>query len=260
MGGDITVNSTVGKGSLFKFEIAVSLADAAHMQVLPTHHRVIGLEPGQPEYRILVVDDANDSRLLLVKLLARVGFQVCEAENGQRALEQWQAFAPHLIWMDMRMPVMDGYEATKRIKAHSKGQATVIIALTASAFDEEQALVFSTGCDDFVAKPFREPVIFEKMAHYLGVRYIYEEPTSSSQPVFTQASQADLTPDALAVMPSQWVERLYQAANEIDNEQIFELLSQIPAAQAKLSDAIADWVNNFRCDRIIDLIEEFRNS
>ncbi|HEY9728776.1 MAG TPA: response regulator [Chroococcales cyanobacterium] len=257
MGGDITVNSTVGKGSLFKFDIAVSLADATQMQVVSTHRRVIGLEPGQADYRILVVDDAKESRLLLVKLLVSVGFQVREAENGQLALEQWQAFEPHLIWMDMRMPVMDGYEATKRIKAHLKGQATVIIALTASAFDEEQALVLSTGCNDFVAKPFREQVIFEKMLHYLGVRYIYEEP-ALSQLVFTPAPQADLSPDALAVMPPHWVNQLYQAASEIDNEQIFELLSQIPTAQTRLSDAIAHWVNNFRCDRIIDLIEEFR--
>lgn len=258
MGGDITVYSTVGKGSLFKFDVAVSLADATQMQAVHTYRRIIGLEPGQPDYRILVVDDAKESRLLLLKLLACVGFQVREAENGQHALKQWQVFEPHLIWMDMQMPVMDGYEATKRIKAHLKGQATVIVALTASAFDEEQALVLSAGCDDFVAKPFREQVIFEKMAHYLGVRYIYEEAVLS-QPVFTQAPQADLTPDALAVMPSQWVNQLYQAASEIDNEQIFELLSQIPAAQIRLSHAIAHWVNNFRCDRIIDLIEKFRN-
>jgi hypothetical protein len=61
-------------------------------------------------------------------------------------------------------------------------------------------------------------------------------------------------------MPPQWVNQLYQAASEIDNEQIFELLSQIPTVQVRLSDAIAHWVNNFRCDRIIDLIEEFRKS
>ncbi|HCF29323.1 MAG TPA: hybrid sensor histidine kinase/response regulator, partial [Cyanobacteria bacterium UBA11049] len=76
--------------------------------------------------------------------------------------------------MDMRMPVMNGYEATQRIKSHVKGQATAILALTASTFEEERAIVLSAGCDDFVRKPFQENVLFEKMTQYLGVRYIYE--------------------------------------------------------------------------------------
>jgi CheY-like chemotaxis protein len=141
---------------------------------------VIGLESGQPQYRILVVDDRLESRVLLVKLLTSVGFEVLEAVNGQEAIELWSSWEPHLIWMDMRMPVMDGYEATKRIKADLKGQATAIVALTASAFEEERSVVLSAGCDDFVRKPFRESVIFEKMAQHLGVRYIYAESASST--------------------------------------------------------------------------------
>ncbi len=258
MGGDITVSSTVGKGSIFKFDIEIDLADAVEIQETQANRRVIGLEPGQSGYRILVVDDRIESRLLLTKLLATIGFSVREADNGQEAINQWQDFEPHLIWMDMRMPVMDGYEATKYIKAHLKGHATVIIALTASAFDEERSVVLSAGCDDFVAKPFREKVIFEKMAQYLGVRYVYEE-SSSSTSSSGQTTQADLTAEALAVMSSEWVNELYEAADSVDNEQIFQLLSQLPDSQANLSNAIADLVNNFRCDQIIDLIEELRN-
>ncbi len=258
MGGDITVSSTVGKGSIFKFDVEIGLADTIEIQETQATRRVIGLEPGQPEYRILVVDDRLESRMLLMKLLMTVGFSVCEAENGQEALDRWQDFEPHLIWMDMRMPVMDGYEATKRIKAHLKAQATVIIALTASAFDEERSLVLSAGCDDFVAKPFREQVIFDKMAQFLGVRYVYEEQPSSTLSL-DQATQGNLTSEALAVMPSEWVNELYQAADSVDNEQILQLLSQLPDTHANLGYAIADLVNNFRCDQIIDLIEEFRN-
>ena len=258
MGGDITVSSAVGQGSIFKFDIEIGLADAVEIQETQANRRVIGLQPGQSDYRILVVDDRLESRLLLMKLLVAVGFSVREADNGQEAINQWQEFEPHLIWMDMRMPVMDGYEATKRIKGHLKGQATVIIALTASAFDEERSLVLSAGCDDFVAKPFREQVIFEKMAQYLGVRYVYEE-SPSSTPSLGQPTQADLSAQALALMPSEWVNELYQAADSVDNEQIFRLLSQLPDSHANLGNAIADLVNNFRCDRIIELIEELRN-
>lgn len=271
MGGDITISSTVGQGSIFKFNVRVELADAAEIQTDQMTRRAIALASGQPEYRILVVDDRLESRLLLVKLLASLGFSVREAENGAQAVDVWSSYSPHLIWMDMRMPVMDGYEATKRIKAHLKGQATVIIALTASAFEEERSVVLSAGCDDFVAKPFREQVILEKMAHYLGVRYVYEElvssPSSSgsfsSQPSLLMESQGSsfiLQASSFQVMPSEWIDELYQAADSVDNEQIFQLISQIPSDYGDFVQALVDLVKNFRCDRIVDLIEELRNS
>ncbi|HSF74430.1 MAG TPA: response regulator, partial [Microcoleus sp.] len=186
-----------------------------------------------------------------------------------QAVEMWSSWEPHLIWMDMRMPVMDGYEATKQIKAHLKGQATVIIALTASAFDEERSLILSAGCDDFVAKPFREQVILEKMAKYLGVRYVYDREASLSSDAAVSAEVSTVTETAdlaftlntsfLEAMPAEWVDELYSAADAVDNEEIFRLLLSIPPINASFGSAIADLANNFRCDRIIDLIEEFRN-
>ncbi|MBD0314736.1 MAG: response regulator, partial [Microcoleus sp. T3-bin5] len=269
MGGKITVTSSVGRGSIFRFDVKVSLPNALEIQVAQTARRVVSLEPGQPEYRILAVDDRLESRLLLVRMLTSLGFAVQDAENGVQAVEMWSSWEPHLIWMDMRMPVMDGYEATKQIKAHLKGQATVIIALTASAFDEDRSLILSAGCDDFVAKPFREQVILEKMAKYLGVRYVYDrEASPSSEPVASgEVSGATETADVpftlnasfFEAMPAEWVDELYAAADAVDNEEIFRLLLLIPPINADFSRAIADLANNFRCDRIIDLIEEFRN-
>ncbi len=274
MGGEMNVVSTVGEGSIFKFDIKVSLPDAVEIQI-ETARRVVGIEPGQPEYRILAVDDRLESRLLLMRMLSSLGFTVREAENGVQAIEVWSSWEPHLIWMDMRMPVMDGYEATKRIKAHLKGQATVIIALTASAFDEERSVILSAGCDDFVAKPFREQVILEKMAKYLGVRYVYDrEPSSSSQgsqfssnlyvdEIAGNMRRSDLpfiiSASSFQVMPGEWIDELYEAAEEVDNDWIFRLILTIPPIHANFGSAIAELVNNFRCDRIIDLIEELRN-
>ena len=272
MGGDITVNSHIGKGSIFKFNIEISLPDNIEIQGSETTRRVIGLEAGQAEYRILAVDDRLESRLLLVRLLTSLGFCVRAAENGAVAVDLWSSWEPHLILMDMRMPVMDGYEATKRIKAHLKGQATVIIALTASAFDEERSIILSIGCDDFVAKPFREQVILEKMAKYLGVRYVYEEQVSSSpqgakrSPSLTnqesESGQSDssfiLEPSSFQEMPLEWVDMLYDAADSVDNDRIFQLLSQIPSHRPNFRKALAQLVNNFRCDKILDLIEELR--
>ena len=275
MGGQMTVVSSVGEGSIFKFDIKVSLSDAVEIQMTETARRVVGIEPGQPEYRILAVDDRLESRLLLVRMLSSLGFVVCEAENGVQAIDVWSSWEPHLIWMDMRMPVMDGYEATKRIKAHLKGQATVIIALTASAFDEERSVILSAGCDDFVAKPFREQVILEKMAKYLGVRYVYDrEPSASSKSsqfssaLFTGEIAGNtgtddlpftLSASSFEVMPGEWIDELYEAAEEVDNDWIFRLILTIPPIHADFGSAIAELANNFRCDRIINLIEELRN-
>jgi PAS domain S-box-containing protein len=283
MGGEMTVTSSVGHGSIFRFDVKVFIPNAVEIQVAKTARRVVGIAPGQPEYRILAVDDRLESRLLLVRMLSSLGFAVRDAENGSEAVELWSSWEPHLIWMDMRMPVMDGYEATKRIKKHLKGQATVIIALTASAFDEERSLILSAGCDDFVAKPFREQVILEKMEKHLGVRYIYDREASPiAENSWVSASASDSTSasftDDLATenvtadlpfvlnaasfkaMPVEWIDRLYEAADSVDNELIFQMISSIPPVNANFGSAIADLANNFRCDRIIDLIEEFRIS
>lgn len=309
MGGDITVSSTLGQGTIFKFDVEVSLSQTADMPMLQPTRRVIGLDTGQPEYRILVVDDATESRLLLVKLLASVGFSVREAANGQDALDQWDIFQPHLIWMDMRMPMMDGYEATRQIKAKQQQKweneeafspspsslsqpqtglppiartscyantpsslnpfRTIIIALTASAFEEERNLVLSVGCDDFVRKPFREEVIFDKIAQYLNVCYIYEEldPLKHTEHLATKqgvrggklTSSFTLQPSSFQVMPSAWVNQLYQAVDSVDDEAIFRLIEQIPPDHAPFATAIADLIKNFRYDRLIDLMEAAEN-
>ncbi len=142
---------------------------------------MIGLAPDQPTYRILVVDDRPENRDLIAQLLLTVGFEVQTANHGGEVIAQWQTWHPHLIWRDMRMPVMDGYEATRRIRDIESRtflcvqNTTKIIALTASAFDEQKSTILAAGCDDLVIKPFREEVIFEKMATHLGVQYIYAE-------------------------------------------------------------------------------------
>lgn len=262
MGGDITVSSTVGQGATFKFDVLLKTARVTDIQVQQPSQRVIGLAPEQEEYRLLVVEDTRVSRLLLVKLLTSVGFQVREASNGEEAIALWQSWEPHLILMDMQMPVMDGYEATQRIKSHLQGQATVIIALTASAFEENRSHVLSVGCDDFIRKPFREAVLFSKIADHLGVCYVYEQ---SAQPAatFTPQPQAteryELSAASLSVMPSQWLSQLHRAAEGCQDEEILALIEQIPEPHSALKLALADLVDNFRLDLIIDLINASTN-
>jgi PAS domain S-box-containing protein len=252
MGGDLTFSSELGVGSLFKFDVQIELADAADVPTAQPARRVIALEPDQPTYRLLVVEDREASRRLLVKLLAPLGFEVREAVNGQQAIEIWEDWKPHLIWMDMRMPVMDGHEATQRIKATTQGQATVIVALTASAFEEDRTMILSGGCDDFVRKPCREEEIFDTLAKHLGVRFVFEE---GAQPIGvpTEATAGVLTAAALAALPADWVASLHGAASQLDADLILALLDQIREQNASLADGLASLVHDFRFDTIMAL-------
>lgn len=240
-------------GTTFKFDISVGIADRA-IQNQPYNRRVVALASNQPQYRILVVDDKDDNRQLLIKLLKPLGFEVQEASNGIEALEIWDSYSPHLIWMDMRMPVMDGYEATKRIKSTIKGQATAVIALTASVWEQEKAVILSAGCDDFVRKPFHKEAIFDILAKHLGVSYIYQEQELPSPPSNVTGEPLNLT-DLLAGMSKQWIVKFHEAALDADSELVSQLLEEIPEFQAVELQTLRNWVNKFQFEKILDLTE-----
>lgn len=254
MGGHLQVISQVNHGSLFKFDIQISVVNSEEIYGKRTLQRVIGLEPNQPDYRILIVDDKQTNRQLLVKLLSPLGFQVKEAGNGQEAVEIWDVWEPHLIWMDMRMPVRDGYQATQEIKATIKGQATAIIAITASVLEEEKAVVLSAGCDDFIRKPFREEEIFGAMANHLGVRYIYENLSNlEASSIFAQEQQ-ELTPRVISALPPEWVANLEQAILQGDLQLMSGVIEQIQSQNSYLANALNHHLENFEYDKILNLI------
>jgi PAS domain S-box-containing protein len=254
MGGDITVSSTLGTGSTFKFDIPVRLASATDFPQQQQARRIVGLVPNQPPVRLLIVEDQPENRWLLSKLLTSVGFEVKEAKNGQESLTLWEEWEPHLILMDLRMPVMNGYEATEKIKSTPKGKATAIVAVTGFAFEENRAAIFAAGCDDFISKPFQANVIFAKIAALLGVRYIYEAPAQSCQ--VSPPPVLKLTPTALTVMPDDWIAKLHQAAVDCDDSWIFHLLKEIPPEYTTLTTALTKLVRDFRFGEIIDLTQQ----
>ncbi|MGK7915926.1 MAG: ATP-binding protein, partial [Prochloraceae cyanobacterium] len=216
MGGDITVTSELGKNTTFTVRVQLALAEEIALLPDRDYKRVIGLEAGQPEYRILIVEDVPENQQLMLKLLESVGLKARVAANGLEAIALFSEWEPHCIWMDIRMPVMDGYEATKRIRATPKGKKTVIIALTASVFDRELLLVKDIGCDDYVSKPFQEHEIFDKMTKYLGLRYIYEDKKETLLAPEKISSTTNLSTNEqlksyLEQMPPDWVEGMYRA-------------------------------------------------
>jgi PAS domain S-box-containing protein len=255
MGGEMQVSSQVRQGSTFQFDIPITPANPLEVLPLLPAQRVLQVAPHQPNYRILVVDDRQENRELLVRLLNTVGFETNTATNGKEAIAQWQAWHPHLIWMDMRMPVMDGYEAARSIRAQDQARSTKIIALTASAFEEQQVNILAAGCDDLVCKPYKESVIFEKITQHLGTQYLYAEPANTLQPL--PIAPKDLAPDLLQIMSLEWVNQLHQAALRTDEQTILELIQQIPPAHQAIANALIHLVHNFRCDKLMDLTSPF---
>ncbi|MGF1938548.1 MAG: PAS domain S-box protein [Nostoc sp. ChiQUE02] len=268
MGGDISVTSTIGKGSKFAFDIQIGLAAASEIQIKQTRRQVISLAPNQSEYRILVVDDSIDSRLVLVKILTSIGFVVQEAANGSEAIALWQTWQPHLILMDMRMPIMDGYEATRIIKVREETSSenlksqiqnckTIIIALTANAFEEQREAMIKAGCDDYINKPFREEQLLEKLSEYLGVQYVYQEESYQIADATQQGTKSilkltDLVP-LLSEMSPEWVKQVYTAAAQCSDDLILELIEQIPSENAVLQNFIKNLAHDFQFEKIMEL-------
>ncbi|MEM9088553.1 MAG: ATP-binding protein [Cyanobacteria bacterium P01_F01_bin.53] len=202
MGGSIHTQSTVSVGTRFTVSLPISLAEVAGVSSRNTHAPVVGLALPAQDYRILVVDDEPDNCLVLTDLLATSGLLVRQASNGQEAIEIWQAWRPHFIWMDLRMPIMNGYEATQWIrtqekqalssaaKASSSGKAsgqpaversaTKIVALTASVFDEKAEQIVAVGFDDFLFKPFQSERIWKIMGQQLGLELLYQSGSRQS--------------------------------------------------------------------------------
>lgn len=260
MGGDIGIKSVLGEGTSFKFNIGVFPANSSEITVA-TLQRAIGLEADQRVYRILAVDDNQENRLLLVKMLQPIGFEVREAENGLQAVELWESWQPDLIWLDTRMPLMDGFEAVRQIRAKEKQtqRRTVIIALTASTLEEKKGEIMAAGCDDFVRKPFQEQILFDKIACYLGVHYIYQEfpqlETGALRRYFVTEKPDSFFLGLLAEMPQNWVQELYDAVNDVNEELAIQIVDRIWESHPTLADALKDLLADYRLDRIMYLTQ-----
>ena len=256
MEGTIAVDSEPGRGTVFTVVIPVQNLEAHEVKLKHPARQVIALEPNQPRCRILLVDDIQDSRHLLVNMLAPLDFDVREAENGQEGLKIWHDWEPHLILMDMRMPVMDGYEATKTIRKREHEQASQsripIIAITARTSEEERAEIFAAGCDDFLGKPLHETDIFEMIRRYLDIRFVYEGEEPPGQP----SPNVTVTPEALAALPPELLENLQQMALRLNIEMIDRTIQRIQCHNEALATALANLANDFKYDRILAFIQE----
>ncbi len=261
MGGELIVNSKIGQGTCFHFDIPVMLVEAQDVESIKLL-QITGLASEHPAhaYRLLVVEDEPMNRKLLVKILeplVNYGFEIREACNGQEAMDIWETWKPHLIWMDMRMPIMSGYEATQQIKAMSEGKATVIVALTANAFEEEKSLILDLGCDDFICKPFHREKIFQTLTKHLGVQFSYTPiDTLPSPDIPDYTDKENFLVQKLCALPAQWLYTLQQATLEGDLAQMLEAIDHFYEQDIELADHFTTLVDSFEHELILTLLQQ----
>jgi PAS domain S-box-containing protein len=219
LGGDIRVTSEPGSGSCFRFTAVMPKGKAIPGNDLTAYRKVVGLEPGTGPVRVLVVDDNADTQVLLKALLTPIGFEVCQASNGKEAIELFEEFSPHAVLMDMRMPDVDGYEATRKIKSTDKGLATPVIALTASAFERGKRKSFDAGVDAYLRKPFQHGELYELLGRCLELQYVYKDDNDWIFPA--------ITTEEVSALPEDLRSKLLHAVEEGDMGLFTEMLDQV---------------------------------
>ena len=251
MGGEIGVGGDYGKGACFFFELPARLVSIGTARATTQRRRIVGLAEGQARFRILIAEDQLQNRLLLRKLLSPLGFELQEVGNGRKAVlvcSQWQ---PDLIWMDIRMPVMNGLEAAKRIRElKTGGVSPVIIALTAHALEEERLEILAAGCDDVIRKPYRDTEIFDALSKHLGVRFLYAEDYESAD-----TTSLELDAAALKTLAPDLLHELEQAAEQLDEQFCLQVIDRIPGEQQALRIQLKEMILDMQYEKLLEVLD-----
>lgn len=252
LGGTLDVETKLGKGSRFRLilPLRISAIEAvdkrSEFELLPT-----ALAPGQTDWRILIVDDDETNRLLLGSQLGRVGLETREATNGAEGVQIFKEWSPHFIWMDIRMPVMDGYEATRTIRKLPHGKDVEIVAITASVFHDQLNNIIEAGCDEIVHKPYREHEIFDTLSRRLDMKFVYEAEQSGLEP---GPAQLDYSAEVALIDP-ELAERMRKVVRSCDEKSLQLLINELPEEQADFAQRLRSFLREFDWDLLEKTLE-----
>jgi CheY-like chemotaxis protein len=255
MGGVLSVTSTVGEGSTFWLEIEIGEGNGDSVKPKSPVHHGVRLKEGQEPYRVLVVDDQMENRLLATEILKKAGFISQEATNGKEAIELTLDWEPHIILMDIRMPVMDGYEAIWRIKATKRGRLIPIIAITASAFTNDEKEVLQVGANAYIRKPFKEQELFQAIEICLGVQL--EHDGDNRKISLPEPEPLILMPNQLPVdFPEDLIDSLRQATLTANMGRLLGLIDQVGQWSPQMADRLRQLANQYQYDVLLEIFQK----
>ncbi len=248
MGGDITVTSGKSKGSIFHLELDCKERKENVLKVKSGERPITGLKENQATYRILIADDEPANRMLLKELLSETGFEVNEASDGMDAVKKFKERTPDLVFLDIRMPAMDGYEAIKKMKFLQKN--IPVIAVSASAFDDNRKKMMDAGFDGYIRKPYKLQEIYYVLESKLGVEYTYEKVSSS------RAYKAGIiTEEELKNLPENLAVRMLGATERVDLDQLLELIDEAGKESPGLSPKLRAMAKSYRYDELKKILK-----
>jgi len=247
-GGNISVESKLNTGTTFTVQIPVNLADKSEI-VQYNYQSIKSLAPTEPEYKILIIEDQQENWILLQRILENVGFSVKIAENGQKGLEKYKTWNPQLIFMDIRMPVMDGLEATKIIRQVENDKKIKIIGVSAHVFKDEIQNILSVGMNDFIKKPYHFSEIYISLQKHLNVKYIFQDNNNLSS-----IEQIPLNIEMFKKIDNDTLLNLKELIENLDRDKIIEQINNIKLQDNELGEILFNYINTFRYTEIYRIL------
>ncbi|MEO1653909.1 MAG: ATP-binding protein, partial [Bacteroidota bacterium] len=255
MGGQLFLHSRPGQGSTFRVQLPLDLSHKPEPSVPVLTEMLINGYLG-PNKKLLLVDDKMENLAVLIDTLQPLGFDISIAQNGQEALTKALEIIPDLILLDLVMPMMDGYEASRKIREYPQLQAVKIIAISASVFEKDQILSVEAGCQDFLPKPFSSALLLEKIAEQLQISWTYEEETS--WPTQNPIGKVSSNPMSEPIPPSSKISQLYQLAEIGDIQSINRVVELLPPS--KFRQEIQALAKGFQMKKIRSFLDKYQAS
>jgi CheY-like chemotaxis protein len=251
LGGTIKVeDGRNAMGSVFLVEIDVKTIQKEPGIIQSNLSTPIGVKDRENKYKLLSAEDNPDNRRLLKSILEPFQFEIREAVNGLEALNYFEEWKPDLIWMDVRMPIMDGLQATKKIKETEQGKRTKIVVLTAHALEEERLEIIQSGCDEFIRKPYNEAEIYNALSKHLNIEFIYSKDSNNEK-----RSGERVIKEELHRLPKDLLLEFAKAIESLDYKECELISDQIGKINYKLSLGLKDMIKNMRFEELLNLIE-----
>ncbi|MBD2004630.1 MULTISPECIES: hybrid sensor histidine kinase/response regulator [Cyanophyceae] len=259
MGGEIKVKSTLGKGSIFFFDL--DLPEASDWADNRKEYKLNIQGFKGFKRKLIIADDKKENRSLLVKMLSPLGFEIVEATDGQDCLNKAEELNPDCILMDLMMPQLNGFEATRRIKRSPELKDVVVIGTSASVFEFDQDKSKEAGCNDFLPKPIRVEDLLDKLNVHLNLEWVYEEGNSENATMHPEENSQDTrlkTQHSLVAPPTEEIAALLDLVMMGDLNSIVERAANLEKKDvmfAPFAREIQELAKGFQVKKIRDLLK-----